>query len=107
MRAAACGASSRSRFSRPRPRVPALDRLELCPEQVALELERLDRTRLLFPRSAALDDEIQRVLRVAWRLLQPLAEVLEPGGVKPRVVPLERLEPYADCSGPAKLGERG
>ena len=61
---------------------------------------------LLLGRAAALDGEVERVLRVARRLNQPRAEVVQAGGVDPRVVALERVEPHADRAGPEELGER-
>src|SRR5919204_142807 len=87
-------------------RAPALDRVELGPEHLGLEPERRHGALLLLARRAALDDEVERVLRIARRLHQAAAEVLEPGRIDPRVVRLERREPDADRVGAEELGER-
>ena len=87
-------------------RVAVLDGVELDPQHLGLEAQRRDGGVLLLGRAAALDGEVERVLRVARRLHEPGAEVLEPGGVDPPVVALERVEPHADRVGPEELGER-
>ena len=55
--------------------------------------------------AAALDHEIERVLRVPGRLHQSRAEVLEARGVDPGVMGLQRLEPDPDRGRPEELGE--
>ena len=54
-------------------RVAALDRLELRPQHLRLELERRDRKVLLLARQAALHDEPERVVGVARRQLEAVA----------------------------------
>ena len=87
-------------------RIAAVDGVELRPQHLGLEAQRRDRRVLLLGRPAALDGEIERVLRVARRQHEPGAEVLEPRGIDPWVVALERLEPHADRARPEQLGER-
>src|SRR6185312_13860875 len=89
------------------PRVAAVDRVELRPEQVALEGERRHRALLVGAGAAALQRHPERVLGVAGGERQPRAEVLEPGRVDPRVVLLERRDPHLDRPRPEQLGERG
>ena len=86
--------------------VAAVDGVELRPEHLGLEFQRRHRGVLLLARAAALDDEVERVLRVARRLHEPRPEVVEAGRVDPRVVALQCLEPHPDRGRPEQLGER-
>jgi len=86
--------------------VAALDRVELSPQHLGLEAQRRHGGVLLLARPATLDHELERVLGVARGVHEPGTEVLEPGGVDPLVVTLERREPHPDRGRPEQLGER-
>ena len=81
-------------------RVAAFDRLELRPQQLGLEAQRRDGGVLLLAGAAAIDDEVERVLRVAWGLHEPRPEVLQARGVDPRVVTLSASSRTRIAAGP-------
>ena len=87
-------------------RVTALDGVKLRPQHLGLEAQCRHRSILLLTRSAALHHELERVLSVARGLPESRAEVLEAGGVDPRVVALERFPPHANRRRPEQLGKR-
>ena len=87
-------------------RVAALDRIELRPQNLGLEAQRRHGGVLALASAAALDGQVECVLRIAGGLHQPRAEVLQPRRVDPVVVPFQRLQPDADCGWPEQLRER-
>src|SRR5260370_28174623 len=85
--------------------VSEIERVELCPQNVALVAQCLDGALLLPARSGVVEHILQREGGVFRRLRQPRLKVVEPGS-KPRIVLTQFLYPQRDQLARKKFGQR-